>query len=494
MQLDPEPEPDSFTYVIILLALICLSAFFSASETAFTSLNRARLKTRAQDGNKKSVRALKVYENYDRLLFTLLIGNNIVNITASTIATLLFINLLKGGAWENYSATVSTVVLTLVILTFGEILPKTFAKERPEAFAEVFSGILQFFMVILYPLCAVFMGLKKLLSKVFKMQKGEGVTEEEILSIVEEAGEEGSISEGETELISSAIEFHDCEVGEILIPRVNVVAIPSDMSMEEIKDVFFKNAYSRLPVYTDTIDHIVGMIHEKDFLAAIDRGETSINSLIKKVAIATEQMKISTLLKVFQKSRVHLAIVVDEYGGTLGIVTLEDVLEELVGEIWDEHDEVVEYFNKVNDNTYRVDANADLGDFFELFSLEAEDDDFESQTVGGWVAEKFGSVPKKNSALDFEHLHIIVTRSDQRRVYEIKVVVLSDATFGDDGENKKQIEAPDLDLEDEELVEVSHTEGVDGILDEDTEESLPSEYELNEAKSLPDKKDENFDE
>ena len=179
-----------------------------------------------------------------------------------------------------------------------------------------------------------------------------------------------------------------------------------------------------MPVYTDTIDHVVGMIHEKDFLAAYDRGETSIAHLVKKVAVATEHMKISTLLKSFQKSKVHLAVVVDEYGGTLGIVTLEDVLEELVGEIWDEHDEVVEYFEKLTDNTYRVDANADLGDFFELFDLEAEDDEFDSQTVGGWVVEKLGDLPKKNASLDFEHLHIIVSRCGQRRVSELKVVIL----------------------------------------------------------------------
>ena len=428
MQLDPEPEPDSTAlYIVVLIALIFLSAFFSASETAFTSINKVRLKVRAQDDDrtekqrKRSLKTLKMVEDYDRLLFTLLIGNNIVNITASTIATLLFIAIMNGSA---AAPTVSTAVITITVLIFGEIVPKTLAKERPEGFAESICGILKFFVIILWPFCVIFTGLKKLLIKTFKLGKAEGVTEEEILNMVEEAGEEGSISEGETELISSAIEFHDCEVGEILVPRVNVIAISLDYPMTKIKDIFFKNGYSRLPVYTDTIDHVVGMIHEKDFLAAYDRGETSIAHLVKKVAVATEHMKISTLLKSFQKSKVHLAVVVDEYGGTLGIVTLEDVLEELVGEIWDEHDEVVEYFEKLTDNTYRVDANADLGDFFELFDLEAEDDEFDSQTVGGWVVEKLGDLPKKNASLDFEHLHIIVSRCGQRRVSELKVVIL----------------------------------------------------------------------
>ena len=430
MQPDPEPEPDSITlYIVVLIVLVLLSAFFSASETAFTSINRVRLRTRAADDSrgkravKNTQRAIKLAEDYDRLLFTLLIGNNIVNITAATISGLLFAKIIAN---PSLAPTISTIVLTAVILIFGEILPKTFAKERPESFGEIFGGLLVFFIYALWPICIIFTGLKKLLMKVFKLGHSEKYTEEELLNIVEEAGEEGSISDSETELISSAIEFHDCEVGEILVPRVNVVAIPMDLPMAKIKDVFFKNGFSRLPVYTDTIDHIIGMVHEKDFLSALDKGSTTITSFIKRVAIATEHMKISTLLKTFQKSKVHMAVVVDEYGGTLGIVTLEDVLEELVGEIWDEHDEVVEYFEKLSDNTYRVDGNADLGDFFELFELDAEDDEFDSQTVGGWVTEKLGDLPKKNASFDFEHLRIIVTRCGQRRVTELKVIDTGD--------------------------------------------------------------------
>lgn len=434
MQTDPDPLPDGIIVVqiVVLLLLILLSAFFSASETAFTSINRSRLKTRMQDDRrtpaqqKRSERALKMYEDYDRILFTLLIGNNIVNITASTIATILFINLMNNSS---VAPTVSTIVLTAVILIFGEIMPKTLAKERPDAFAETFSGLIKVFVYLLWPICIIFTGLKKAVVKIFNLKKSEGVTEEEILNIVEEASEDGALNKSESELISNAIEFHDCEVGEILVPRVNVVSVSVDMPMTKIKDVFLKNGYSRLPVYTDTIDHIIGMVHEKDFLNSLDRGDKTIMPIIKKVAIATEHMKISTLLKVFQKNKVHMAVVFDEHGGTLGIVTLEDVLEELVGEIWDEHDEVVEYFEKISDDTYRVDANADLGDFFELFSIEAEDDDFDSQTVGGWVVEKLGDMPKRNASFDFEHLHIVVTRSSQRKVSELKVVVLdSDAS------------------------------------------------------------------
>ena len=419
--MDPEPEPDGnvAVYIITLIVLILLSAFFSATETAFTSVNRPRLKTRAGDGNKRADKVLGIIDDYDKILFTLLIGNNIVNITATTIGTLLFISLINAET----GPTVSTVVLTAVVLIFGEIVPKTFAKEYPERFAEFSYPLVRLFMVLLFPLSAVFSGLKLLIKKIFKFKDEEGINEEELLNIVEEANEDGSIDDTETELISSAIEFHDSEVGDILIPRVNVVAIPADMPMERIKDVFFKNAYSRLPVYNGTIDKIIGMIHERDFFTALDKGAHNINDIIKKTAIATEHMKISTLLKSMQKQKVHLSVVVDEYGGTLGIVTMEDILEELVGEIWDEHDEVVNYFEKVSPNTYLVDGNADLGDFFKLFSIETEEDEFDSQTVGGWVLEKTGELPKKNASFEFEHLQVVLTKCSQRRVYEVKVII-----------------------------------------------------------------------
>ena len=423
--MDPEPEPGSTitVYIIILVVLVLLSAFFSATETAFTSLNRARLKARAADGNKKADKVLSIVDDYDKILFTLLIGNNIVNITATTIATLLFIAIMSN---KDLAPTISTIVLTVVVLIFGEIVPKTFAKEYPERFAEFSYPLVRVFMVVLFPLAAVFTGLKWVIKKVFRFKGEEGINEEELLNIVEEANEDGTIDDTETELISSAIEFHDSEVGDILIPRVNVVAIPIDMPMDKIKQVFFKNAYSRLPVYNGTIDKIIGMIHERDFFTALDHGDKNITGIIKKTAIATEHMKISTLLASMQKQKVHLAVVVDEYGGTLGIVTMEDILEELVGEIWDEHDEVVNYFEKISPNTYLVDGNADLGDFFELFSIETEEDEFDSQTVGGWVLEKTGELPKKNASFEFEHLQIVLTKCSQRRVYEIKVIVTDD--------------------------------------------------------------------
>lgn len=418
---EPEPEPDVMilAYTIAIIILIILSAFFSATETAYSSLNRARLKVKAQDGGKNASLALKLSEKFDDVLFTLLIGNNIVNITASTVATLLFVAIIGGGV----GPAVSTIVLTITVLIFGEIFPKLIAKNAPERFAITVAPILKFFMVVLFPLCIIFKGLKKLFTKVFKLRSEESITDEELKTIVEEASEDGVIEEGESELIHNAIDFHDCEVGDILVPRVNVEAVEVSMPMKKIKNVFKNSGYSRLPVYDGTIDKIIGMIHEKDFTVAFDRGDGNIKNIIKKMAIATEHMRISTLLKSMQKARVHMANVVDEYGGTLGIVTLEDILEELVGEIWDEHDEIIDYFEKTGDGKYLVDGNANLEDFFELFDISLDKYNFDSQTVSGWVIEQIGDLPKKNANFEFENLKIIVTRCSQKMVYEIKVLV-----------------------------------------------------------------------
>ncbi len=414
-------DPDSIPiYVILLVVLILLSAFFSATETAFSSLNKARLKTQLENGGATVRRAYKLSENYDRLLFTILIGNNIVNITATTVATLLFSILIKS---ESVSATVSTAVMTVLVLVFGEITPKTVAKETPEKFACAVSYPLSFFIVILYPLTMIFTGWKALLRKVFRFKNDDVITEEELLTYVEEAGEDGTLDKNETDLISSAIEFNESEVGDILVPRVNVIAVDIDSPMEEIQKTFLEYGFSRLPVYKGSVDSVVGMIHEKDFYAARTKGETNIRGIVTSVALATEHMRISVLLRSMQRQKVHLAVVVDEYGGTLGIVTLEDILEELVGEIWDEHDEVVDYFNKLDDSTYLVDGNAELTDFFDLFS-QSEDEESESNTVSGWIIEKCGDIPPIGYSFDYNNLKIEVTKRNLKKVLEIKVTIL----------------------------------------------------------------------
>ena len=423
MDADTKPPPGSQNiaiYVIILVALLILSAFFSATETAFTSLNRTRLKLLADDGKKSAKKALKHADNYDRLLYTILIGNNIVNLTLATISTLLFSSIITNS--ESLSATLSTIISTIAVLIFGEITPKTLAKEFPEKVAMFVAPIMDFFTIILYPLNLVFTGWKLLLKKVFKFKSEDVITEQELLTYVEEANEDGTLDNNETELISSAIEFNDAEVGDILVPRVNVIAVEENTPMKDIRLVFSEHGFSRLPVYRRSIDTIIGMIHEKDFYAAYTSGATNIKGIVTSMALATEHMKISALLRSMQKQKVHMATVVDEYGGTLGIVTLEDILEELVGEIWDEHDEVVDYFTKLDDEHYLVDGNAELTEFFEIFSQE-EDEESDSNTVSGWIIERSGDIPPIGYTFDYNNLTVTVTKRTLKKVLEVKVEI-----------------------------------------------------------------------
>ncbi|MDY4186832.1 MAG: hemolysin family protein [Candidatus Borkfalkiaceae bacterium] len=423
LQPDPEPEPDSMAITIIcIVILVLLSGFFSATETAYSSVNKTKLKLKAQEGGKAAQNAFNLSENFDKLLSAILVGNNIVNISLSVLFNGLFENAIPQN--PALSGVISVAVSTVIVLTFGEIAPKMIAKENSERFCIASGYPIRFVMIILTPITILFAGLKVILKKICKSNGEEKITEEELLSMVEEAQEDGALDEKERELISSAIEFDDAEVEDILVPRVNVIAVPLDMPMDKIKALFLEHNFSRMPVYKDTIDQVIGMIHNIDFFAALEKGEKSIKNAITPVAVATEHMKISTLLKSMQMQKVHMAVVVDEYGGTMGIVTLEDILEELVGEIWDEHDEIVNYFSKIDDNTYMVDGRAELDKFFEMFGLDADEaEKFDSQTVSGWVIEQTGDIPKKFQSFDYKNLTIIVNRLTQRRVLDVKVII-----------------------------------------------------------------------
>ncbi len=415
---DPDPLSTILSSIFIVV-LVLFSGFFSATETAFSSVNRTKLKLKAQGGNKSAQNALNLLDKFDKLLSTILVGNNLVNITLSVLFNNIFESVISDPA---VSGIVSVAVSTVIVLTFGEITPKMVAKENSERVCMAFGYPIRVIMVILYPITIIFAGLKFLLKKIFKSHGDDKITEEELLSMVEEAGEDGSLDTQEKELISSAIEFDDCEVADILVPRVNVIAVPTNMAMDKIKSIFLEYNYSRLPVYKDSIDQIIGMIHNIDFFTALEKGEKNIKGYITPVAVATEHMKISALLKSMQRQKVHMAVVVDEYGGTLGIVTLEDILEELVGEIWDEHDEVVNYFTKVDEQNYLVDGRAELDDFFKEFDIdEDESENFDSQTVSGWVIEQFGEIPKKSQSIDFKNLTIVVNKLTARKIIEIKV-------------------------------------------------------------------------
>ena len=409
-------DPNSTGMIVALVILIAMSAYFSATETAFTSLNRIRLKTKADDGDRRAKRTLALAEQYDKLLSTILIGNNIVNITAATIATLLFTKLSP-----EYGAALSTVVLTVVVLIFGEISPKSLAKEFPERWALFATPLLYVLTLILTPANFLFGLWRKLLGLLFHKSEEDVITEEELVGMVEQAETEGGLDEHESELIRAAIEFNDLEVSEILTPRVDLVAVEENTDADEIARLLTESGYSRLPIYKESIDNIIGVVHEKDFYAARYRGFKSLADITGSVIYTTGSTKISDLLRILQKNKAHMAVVVDEYGGTEGIVTLEDILEELVGEIWDEHDEVVESFRKLDDGSYVIQCSAGLDDLYDLFSVKGDPD---ASTISGWVVDQLGRVPEQGDTFRSEGLEVTVTQVEQRRVMEIQVSVL----------------------------------------------------------------------
>ena len=404
---------------IVLLVLIIVSAFFAATETAFSCANRIKLRSLAVGGNKRAEKVLHLAEeNYDKFISSVLVGNNIVNIVATTIATIFFAQLITNGSSE----LISTIVMTVAVLIFGEITPKFIAKTYPEKISMLFYPLIMFFYYLLSPINLFFGAWKWLLSKVLRLKNVDVVTEDEIMTIVEEAEEDGTLKTEETKLIRSVIEFDDLEVRDILVPRVNVVAVNVDDSMEEIKKVFEKQGYSRIPVYRENIDTIIGVIHQKDFFNAYVNGKKGIDGILKDTLFTTEFAKISDLLRQLQKKKKHLAIVLDEYGGTLGLVTMEDIIEELVGEIYDEHDEEVNYFKQIEENVYVVDGNANIHDAFEFFSL-VNDEKIESTTVSGWIIEMAGEIPTAGKKLEYKHLDLEVTKSTVRKILQVRVTI-----------------------------------------------------------------------
>lgn len=413
--------PDgSVPLLIAIIALVIMSGFFSSTETAFSCANRIKLRSLVANGNKRAKKVLDLAEtNYDKFISTVLIGNNIVNISASTIATIFFAQLITNGSSE----VVSTVVMTLAVLIFGEITPKFIAKTYPEKMAMAFYPLIKFFFYVFYPLNLLFGGWKWLLSKVFRFKSTDVVTEDEIMTIVEEAEEDGTLKTEETQLIRSVIEFDDLEVGDILVPRVNIVAVDIADSMEQIREVFNHEGYSRLPVYKDTIDTVIGTIHEKDFFNAYLKGKKGVDGIMQNAFYTTEHAKISDLLRQLQKKKVHIAVVLDEYGGTLGMVTLEDILEELVGEIYDEHDEEINYFKEVGEKLFVIDGNAPVSDAFEFLGVPNGDDEFDASTVSGWVIEVLGEIPHAGKKFEYKNIEVEVTKSTVKKVLQVRVKV-----------------------------------------------------------------------
>lgn len=391
--------------------IICVigSAYFSATETAFNTLNVTKTKTAAERGDKTAKLILKLLSDYNRLITTILVGNNIVNIALSAMATVLFIELLGG----EIGATVSTATITVVVLIFGEITPKTVAKESPDSFARFSAPIINFLAVILTPINWIFALWKKVISVIFKSAEDNGMTEEELLSMVNEVENNGAIGEQESELIRNVIELNENNAADIATPRVDIEAVEKDWTKEEVANVFVETGYSRLPVYVESLDNIIGVIHRTDFYNNYEKENIS-DTMLTKPLFVPKTMKIGALLKLLQTKKTHMAVVTDEYGGTFGIVTMEDILEELVGEIWDEHDEVEEDMSESKEGVYTVSGSMDPEELFEELEIEIEDVPY--ATISGWIMDELNKVPEAGDTFDCMGYNFTVTAVDGMRV------------------------------------------------------------------------------
>ena len=402
-----------------LILCILLSAFFSATETAFSASNRVKLKTVDGPRKARAQLTLDLLEKYDSLLTTVLIGNNIVNIAGTAVATVLFIQILGG----NSGATVASVIMTVLVLFLGEVGPKTLAKQQPEKFAMAVSPVMSVLVVLLKPLDLLFSFWRRMLAKLIKPDPEESQIEDELMTMIDEAQTEGDIEEDEGELIRSAIEFNDqdASASDIMTPRVDVTAIEDTATPEEAAELFRKTWYSRIPVYHEDLDHIVGILNEKDFYKMTHEGCHDITRIMKEPVFAPASLSISNLLKQFRTSKTHLVILLDEFGGTEGIVTMEDVLEELVGEIYDEHDEVEEEVVEQEDGTMIVDGNMQLDELLDKHELENK---YDADTVGGWAGEMLEKVPEVGDSFRLDNHEFTVTEMDGFRVTKVQVTDL----------------------------------------------------------------------
>ena len=426
-------------HIIIIVVCVFLSAYFSATETAFSTFNRIRVKNMAEKGNKKAALALKLSDNYDSLISAILIGNNIVNILASAMATLLFANLITN---PDLAATVSTGVLTVALLIFGEISPKTIAKYNPESFVLFSAPIINFVRIILFPFILIFNGWQKLLAKLFKKNDDQGMTEEELISIIEEAEEEGDIDKEESDLIKSAIEFGDLEVGDIFTPRLDITSLPKGADKDTVAKTFSESGYSRLPVYDGDIDNVIGILYYKDFYTVAYKTNVSIDEIIKPVIYVAKTQPVNELMKELQEKQLHMAVVTDEFGSTAGIVTLEDILEEIVGEIWDEHDEIIEEIKEVGENEYVVSGRANTEKLFDELDIDI-DDDIDSVTVGGWAMEVLGKIPEVGDTFEEHGVTVEVLEMDGRRVESVHVLDKREEEGDEDGESDGESDESD---------------------------------------------------
>lgn len=417
---------DSIPYDSILLlgGLLLLSGYFSASETAITSVNKVRLRNQADSHNVKAQRSLKMAENFDQSLSTILIGNNVVNIAMAAIATKVATDI-----FGNTGSTLflTTLVITILILIFGEILPKSLAKQYAEKYLLTISTSLMTVMRLFYPITWLFVKLKLGVNKLFGSNILEpSVTEEDMKALVNIGEEEGTFLTQERELLHNAIEFDDIIVKDILTPRPDVVAVSLTASIEEVKDVFIQEKYSRLPVYDGSIDNIVGIIYQRDYFSKyVQQGTFILEELIRKPYFVISSVKISFLLKELQKNKVHLAIVLDEYGGTSGIVSIEDIIEEIVGEIWDEHDENEIQIQELDNGKIMFDGRISVEEVTKSLNILLPETS--SYTLSGWISDTLGYLPKKGEIMQMENMIITVEEVRNRRIQKVIVELTKEA-------------------------------------------------------------------
>jgi CBS domain containing-hemolysin-like protein len=415
-----------------LIVLLSLGVFFSATEMAFASLNHIRIKSMIDIGGKKGRTAalvLRMYEKrFDEVISTLLICNNIVAIGSATLAVALFTRLI--GEW---GYLVSTIAISAIVIVFTDIFPKSIANEQPERVALACAGFTNLLMKIFRPITRGVIKFKNRLRKSFISEDDSFTQDEstlrgqEIIYMVEQAEKEGSIEEDDSIIITNAVSFNDLNAWDIITPRVDVVSLPIDISKEDATKMFIENGYSRMPVYEGSLDNIKGIVHLRDFLKCVtgsdDEKPISLEDIITPAVFTVTGARITELLKLLQNEKSHMAIVTDEYGGTEGIVTMDDILERLVGNIWDEADEVVEEFVDIGNNRHLVKCTAYIDDMFDYFGIKA---DSESNSVGGWIMDTLRRIPEVGDVFTFEGLKVTITKIDQRRVEECIVEVVDD--------------------------------------------------------------------
>ena len=407
--------------VVLIAALVMLSAFFSSTETAFSSVSRIRLKNIADNGDKRAKKALYIVDHYDKALSTILVGNNIVNIASSALATLLFVSFLG----DAMGTLMSTIVLTIVVLICGEVLPKNIAIENNVKMCLSFAGILKVLMILLTPVTFLLLKLTDLVKKISSKnkKKSPSVTEDELKYIVESIEEEGVLEEQESELVQSALEFDEKTAYDILTPRVDMTAVNIDDDPGKIKDVIMKERFSRIPVYKDNIDNIIGILHSRDFLEALLVGsQPDIKNLIQPAFFIYRSKKLSALLADFKHKKLHIAVVTDDYGGTLGIVTMEDLLEQIVGDIWDEDEEIEHKFKKLGENKYEISGDMNIDDMLELLEKDDKYIRSDSKSVGGWVIEQIGDIPETGSSFEYKDLSVTVGKMEDQRITSITII------------------------------------------------------------------------